>query len=209
MRLVGRMSLRAQMDDAFKADGCATEMMIVAMDPTRLNVHQQNVIRSSSSSVTKNIVSQQSGDVMANSTAPMVPTRRWVWLLWDTNSQHEIFSVNNAKLLFSNEICIHFEFVLSQKHKSNLCFPSYQTSWVSSRNKRSRKICFALLLSRSNEISEIIFCLPSGVKENFVSFTKCFKKLFEKSLGKYFLFSVREPKIQLSFMFQGGCFRLN
>lgn len=76
MTLADLMSLRATMGDAFKVDGFVIEMMTVAMDLMRLNVHQQNVIQSSSSNVPKSIALQQNGAVMENLIVPTVPMRK-------------------------------------------------------------------------------------------------------------------------------------
>lgn len=76
MILVDQTNLHATMEDAFKVDGFVIETTTVVMDPMRLNVHQQNVIQLSSSNAPKSIALQRNGDVMENSIAQTVPTRK-------------------------------------------------------------------------------------------------------------------------------------
>lgn len=54
MTRVARMSLLVTMEGVSKADGSVIEMMTVATDQMRLNVHHRNVIQSNNSNVRRN-----------------------------------------------------------------------------------------------------------------------------------------------------------
>lgn len=76
MTLVGRTSLRAEMENAYRSDGCATETMIAVIIQTKSLVRQLSVTQPKSSSVRKIIASLRNGDVMENLIARTDPMKR-------------------------------------------------------------------------------------------------------------------------------------
>lgn len=156
MTLADPTNLPATMDDAYKVAGFVIAMTTAAMDPMRLNVHRQNVIRLNSSNARRNTAWQPNGDAMENWTVPMGLTREWVYYCKALQSTKAFVHRNVCFIIPNSEfvqqiirrlVCIRSVFKLSPRHKSCLLFFVIETHKFHPPNKRFGKC--VLLVERS------------------------------------------------------------